>query len=101
MYIYVHYYCYCYCYYIYISLYIYIYIYIGGWGFESNREIGFVSFVRASVRASERSCVCALECVPPPAGLEGTQDLLRRSFSPRVSPQSFARVLRLLAQNPR
>ena len=34
-----------------------------------NREIGFVSFVRASVRASERSCVCTLESDPPPARL--------------------------------
>ena len=30
------------------------YVYIGGWGGESNREIVFVSFVRACVR----SCVC-------------------------------------------
>ena len=35
-----------------------------------NREIGFVSFVRASVRASERSCVGALDNgVPPPSRL--------------------------------
>ena len=33
-----------------------------------NREIGFVSFVRASVCASERSCAGALDNgVPPPA----------------------------------
>ena len=41
---------------------IYIYIYIseveGKRRSPRDREIGFVSFVRASVRASERSCVC-------------------------------------------
>ena len=56
-----------------VYLYIYIYIYIGGWGCESNREIGFVSFVRASeaacerakLRASEDACVRASEAVYP------------------------------------
>ena len=46
------------CMYMYVCVYIYIYIYVhiiiyrrlGG---ESNREIGFVSCVRACVRASE------------------------------------------------
>ena len=40
----------------------YMCVYIGGWGGESNREIGFGSFrscVRACVRASE--AVCARE----------------------------------------
>ena len=47
---------------------------IGGWGGESNREIGFVSFVRACVRAAaaaacERAKLCARarESVLPPA----------------------------------
>ena len=35
-------------------MYVYIYICIGGWGSESNREIVFVSFVRACVRAGGR-----------------------------------------------
>ena len=38
----------------------------GKWRSPRNREIGFVSFVRASVRASERSCVGALDSVVPP-----------------------------------
>ena len=47
--------------YICMHIYIYIYIsnificvYIGGWDCESNREIVFVSFVRACVRAGGR-----------------------------------------------
>ena len=39
--------------------------YIGGWGSESNREVGFVSFVRAC----ERSCVRLRDDVVPEAGL--------------------------------
>ena len=40
-------------------------MYIGGWGSESNREIGFGSFrscVRACVRA--KLCVRVRECSP-------------------------------------
>ena len=37
---------------------------IGGWGCESNREIVFVSFVRAC----ERSCVCPWDDVASVAG---------------------------------
>ena len=42
--------CACTCLFTHIYIYIYIYIYIGGWDCESNREIVFVSFVRASGR---------------------------------------------------
>ena len=49
--------------YIYI-LFTFIYMCIGGWGCESNREIVFVSFVRAC----ERSCVCPRDVVAPVAG---------------------------------
>ena len=38
---------------------------VGGWGCESNREIVFVSFVRAC----ERSCVCLRGDVASVAGL--------------------------------
>ena len=43
---------------------------IGGWGFESNWEIVFVSFVRACERAGEarRSCVRARGDVASVAG---------------------------------
>ena len=43
--------------YLYIYICIYIYIYIGGWGCETNREIGFGSVVRAS------EAVCAREAI--------------------------------------
>ena len=43
----------------------------GKWRSPRNREIGFVSFVRASVRASERSCAGALDSVVPPPSRSG------------------------------
>ena len=42
----------------------FLYELIGGWGCETNREIGFVSFVRAC----ERSCAWARGDDSPPAG---------------------------------
>ena len=51
--------------YIHIYVYIYIYIYIGGWGCESDQDIVFVSFVRASAR----SCVWSRDDVATVAGL--------------------------------
>ena len=55
---------------IYRCMHMYRHIYIGGWGSESNREIVFVSFVRACERAGEarRSCVRARGDVASVAG---------------------------------
>ena len=49
---------------------LYVYMYIGGLDCESNREIVFVSFVRACERAGEarRSCVRARGDVASVAG---------------------------------
>ncbi len=45
-----------------------------------------ISFVRASVRASERSCVCTLESDPPPSG----SGELKISSGARLSTEFFA-----------
>ena len=54
---------------------LHIHIYIGGWGGESNREIGFGSFrsVRACVRASEAVCARERESVLPTARVRELQ----------------------------
>ena len=51
--------------YIYIYTYICAHIFVGGWGCESNREIGFVSFsfVRACVRARRGEAAWAREAM--------------------------------------
>ena len=64
----------------------YIYIYIGGWGkwVQPGNRLSF-SFVRC-VRASERSCVCAWESVPPPS----RSGELKMSSGARFGSEVFA-----------